>query len=669
MAAMHTRLAIALTLLTSAAVVATSGPAPADSPAQGAPAPVQGGTSEWRHYHRDLAGTRYSPLDAITPDNARNLAVAWRWKSDNFNAPPEYKNESTPLMVNGTLYFTTGSSRWVVAADAVTGTTRWIWKIEEADRLAVAPRRDSGRGVAYWTNGTDHRIFTVTPGFQLVALDARTGRPVTTFGKEGVVDLKSMLGVPVDVKTAAIGSSSPPLVFEDFVVIGPALEVGTRPPSYKNVPGRILAIDAKSGALKWRFNPIPQKGEEGYETWEQGSAEYTGNAGAWAPLSLDEKRGYLYLPLEAATGDYFGGHRPGANLFSSTLACLDIRTGKKIWHFQTVHHDIWDWDNPTAPILADVTIDGQPREVVIQLTKQAFAFVLDRGTGKPIWPIEERPVPASDVPTERAAPTQPFPTKPRAYDRQGVTEDDLIDFTPELRAEAIKLIADNKLRMGAFFAPPSLADAPDGTRGTLSLPGNLGGTNWEHGAYDPDTGMLYVGSWTNATVHGLIKDPARSDMTYVGGGGRLPNVRGLPIIKPPYSRITAINLKTGEHAWMVPNGDTPAAIANNPALKGLTIPPTGAQTRPVLLATKTLLFTADGYRGEAKLRALDKATGARVSEIALPGTVSSSPMTYMVNGRQFILMWTSAQASGQPSELVALAIPQPGRGRGGGGGK
>ena len=666
---MHTRLATALFIVTSVAVFATSGPPPAGGtqaqpPAAAAPS---AGAGEWRHYHRDLASTRYSPLDTITAANVANLAVAWRWKSDNFNTAPEYKNESTPLMINGTLYFTTGSSRWVIAADAATGTTKWIWKLDEPDRVAAAPRRDAGRGVSYWTNGTDQRIFTVTPGFQLVALDARTGRPVATFGKEGVVDLKALLGVPVDLKAAAIGSSSPPLVFEDFVVIGPALEVGSRPPSFKNVPGRILAIDARTGAMKWRFNPIPQKGEEGYETWENGSAEYTGNAGAWAPLSLDEKRGYLYLPLEAATGDYFGGHRLGANLFSSTLACLDIRTGKKLWHFQTVHHDIWDWDNPTAPILADVTINGQPREIVVQLTKQAFAFVLDRVTGKAIWPIEERPVPPSDVPTERSAPTQPFPTRPKAYDRQGVTEADLIDFTPELRAEALKLIADGKLRMGAFFTPPSLADAPDGTKGTLSLPGNLGGSNWEHGAFDPETGMLYVGSWTSATVHALTKDAQRSDMNYVAGGGRLPNVRGLPIIKPPYSRITAIDLKTGEHSWMVPNGDTPASIANNPALKGLTIPPTGAQTRPVMLATKTLLFTADGYRGEAKLRALDKATGARVWEGALPGTVSSSPMTYTVNGRQFILLWTSAQGAGQPAELVAFAIPVAGRGRGAGG--
>jgi quinoprotein glucose dehydrogenase len=362
--------------------------------------------------------------------------------------------------------------------------------------------------------------------------------------------------------------------------------------------------------------------------------------------------------VEAATGDYYGGHRLGDNLYSSSLVCLDVRTGKRQWHFQTVRHDIWDWDNPTAPILADVTIDGQPREIVVQITKQAFAFVLDRVTGKPIWPIEDRPVPASDVPGERAALTQPFPTRPAPFDRQGVTAGDLIDFTPELRAEAIKAIADRRLRMGEFFAPPSLAAAPDGTRGTLSLPGNLGGANWEHGAFDPGTGLLYVGSYTNPTILALAPDPQRSDMNFVGGaGGRMPTVRGLPIIKPPYSRITAINLRTGDHAWMVANGDTPAAIANNSALQGLSLPSTGAETRPVLLATRTVLFTAEGYRGAPMLRALDKATGRRLWEMALPGTVSSSPMTYRAGGRQFVALWTSSQADGRPSELVAIALP------------
>jgi quinoprotein glucose dehydrogenase len=624
---------------------------------------------EWRSYHRDPGGTRYSPLASLTRDNIAQLQVAWRWKSDNFSAPPEFKNESTPLMIDGTLYFTTGSRRWVIAADAATGATKWTWHLDEEERHAAAPRRDSGRGVSYWSDGATARIFSVTPGFQLVALDAATGRPVTSFGTNGIVDLKRQLGVTLDVTTAAIGNTSPPVIFEDLVIIGPALQVGTRPPSYRNVPGRILAIDARTGALRWRFNTIPTRGEPGYDTWEQESADYTGNTGAWAPMSLDPDRGLLYVPLEAATGDYYGGHRLGDNLFSSTLVCLDARTGQRQWHFQTVHHDIWDWDNPTAPILADVTIDGRPRAIVVQLTKQAFAFVFDRVTGQPIWPIEERPVPPSDVPGERAARTQPFPTRPAPFDRQGLTEDDLIDFTPALRAEAIKAIADSRLRMGAFFAPPSLADAPDGTRGTITLPGSLGGANWEHGAFDPETGLLFVGSYTSPAVLALASDPQRSDMDYVGGAGaRLPSVQGLPIVKPPYSRITAINLRTGDHAWMVPSGDTPDAIRSHPALAGVPLSPTGARTRPVILATRTMLVTAEGYRGAPQLRFLDKATGEQIGAVTLPGTVSSSPMTYQVGNRQFIAVWTSSQAEGQPSELVVLSLPAAsGRGRGRGG--
>ncbi|HEX5069741.1 MAG TPA: PQQ-binding-like beta-propeller repeat protein [Vicinamibacterales bacterium] len=614
----------------------------------------QGGSAgEWPAYGRDLANTRYSPLDQIGPGTLTDLHVAWRWHSE-AGQPIETRNESTPIMVGGTLYFTSSSLRSVIAADAETGKTLWQWQVLEGDRAAHAPRRDSGRGVAYWSSGTESRIFTVTPGFTLVALDAKTGTPVASFGKDGIVDLKAQLGVPIDLVNAAIGNSSPPLVFADTVVIGPALEVGLAPPSMKNVPGRILAIDARTGALKWRFNTIPVKGEPGYETWENGSAEYTGNAGAWAPLTLDERRGYLYLPIEAPTGDYFGGHRLGNNLFSTTLACLDIRTGKMIWHYQIVHHDIWDRDNPTAPILANVTIDGRPREIVVQLTKQAFAYVFDRVTGQPIWPIVERPVPASDVPSERAAATQPIPSKPAGYDRQGVTRDDLIDFTPALREQAIQAL--QGIRLGQLFSPPSLAQAPDGTRGTLVAPGNLGGSNWEPAAFDPETGMLYVGSWTNPTVYALTSNPQRSDMNYIAGGGQVPRVSGLPILKPPYSRITAINLRTGEHAWMVPNGDTPPAIASNPALAGLTIPPTGAQSRPILLATKTVLFNADGSAGQPKLRALDKATGKRLWEMTMPGVVGSPPMTYMTGGKQFLVMWVADRASGKGAELVALTI-------------
>jgi quinoprotein glucose dehydrogenase len=622
--------------------------------------------AEWRHYGRDLGNSRYSPLDLLNRETVGKVQVAWRWRSDNFSVPPEGRNESTPIMVNGTLYFTTGPSRWVIAADAATGATKWTWRLDEGERARRAPRRDSGRGVSFWSDGkTDERIFTVTPGFHLVALDAKTGQPVQAFGDRGIVDLKAQLGVQFDPLTAAIGSSSPPLVFENVVMIGPALEVGTRPPSMKNVPGRILAIDARTGKLLWRFNTIPVKGEFGYDTWQNGSAEYTGNAGAWAPLALDAKRGYLYLPVESATGDYYGGHRHGDALFSSSLVCLDARSGKRVWHFQIVHHDVWDRDNAAGPILADITVGGKRIEAVVQLTKQAYAYVFDRVTGAPVWPIVEKPVPASDVPGEKTAATQPIPSRPAPFDRQGVTMDALIDFTPELRAEAVKAVA--SLRMGESpFSPPSVVDAPDGTKGILVLPGTLGGANWEGGAFDPETGMLYVGSQTSVTNMGLVKDTQRSDMDWVGGGST-PRVRGLPLIKPPYSRITAIDLNTGDHAWMVPSGDTPPAIKNNPALAGLTIPPTGATSRPVVLVTKTLLFTAEGSSGQPFLRALDKRTGEKVWEIQLPGAVGSVPMTYAIGGRQFIALWVFDRQSDLPATLITLALPGPAGGRGRGG--
>jgi len=607
---------------------------------------------QWRVHHGDFAGTRYAPLDRIDAASVQRLTTAWTWRSDSVTGTAEFRNASTPLMVDGVLYFTTGATRAVVAADAGTGATLWVWQLDEGDRVRVAPRRNSGRGVAWWSDGRDARIFVVTPGFQLVALDAPTGAPVTTFGTNGVVDLKTQLGVPVDVEMAAIGSSSPPLIFEDVVVIGPALEVGLRPPSRRNVPGRILALDARSGRLRWRFNTIAQPGEAGNETWLDGSWEYTGNAGAWAPLSLDARRGWLYLPVEAATGDYYGGHRPGDNLFSTSLVCLDVRTGERIWHRQIVHHDIWDYDNPTTPILADITVDGRPVEAVVQLTKQSFAYVYDRVTGEPVWPIEERPVPRSDVPGERAAPTQPIPTKPAPFDRQGVTIDDLIDFTPALRAQAIEAV--RPFRLGALFAPASLRDAADGTRGTLSLPGTLGGANWEHGAFDPSTGMLYVGSYTNPAVLALARDTARSDMDWIMAGGAVPRVQGLPLIKPPYGRITAIDLNSGDHVWMIPNGRTPDAVREHPALQNLTLPETGIAARPLLLVTRTLLFAAEGWGGRPVLRAIDKRSGATLHEVQLPGMVGSQPMTYMHQDRQYVLFWVGDPRAEVQARLVAL---------------
>jgi quinoprotein glucose dehydrogenase len=615
---------------------------------------AQNKPGEWPAYHRDLASTRYSPLDQITRDNVSRLAVAWTWKADSAERPAEYKNENTPLMIGGVLYFTSGARRAVVAVDAATGAEKWRWRMEETPaRLRSAPRMGAGRGVAYWTDGRQARIFVVTPGFQLVALDAATGKQVPTFGNQGVVDLKLQLGVPLNPDSAVIGSSSPPTVFENTVVIGPALEEGSRPPSMKNVPGRILALDAVTGALKWRFNTIPQKGEFGNDTWLGASADYTGNAGAWAPLSVDTKRGYLYLPVEGATGDYYGGHRPGNNLFASTLVCLDIRTGKRVWHYQIVHHDIWDRDNPTAPILADITVDGRRVEAVVQLTKQAFAYVFDRATGKPVWPIVETPVPQTDVPGEWTSPTQPIPSKPAAFDRQGVKIDELIDFTPALRAAAIEAV--KPFRLGELYSPPSVVNGPDGTQGTLNLPGFVGGANWEHGSFDPETGMLYVGSFTNVGNYGLNQDSTRSDMRYLGRAGRTPTVIGLPLMKPPYNRVTAIDLNTGNHVWMVPGGDTPAAIRNNAALQGLDIPTTGAFTRPAVMATRTLLFMSEGWGSGAALHVLDKRTGQRIADIPLPGSVGGSPMTYMVNGRQYVALWVGRQGS-LPAQLITLAV-------------
>lgn len=610
---------------------------------------------DWPAYHRDLAGTRYSPLADITASNVKGLRIAWTWRPDSGSAPPEYKNESTPLMVEGALYFTTGTNRAVVRANPATGQSVWRFELDEHLRAAAAPRRGSGRGVATWGSGSTRRIFYVTPGFQLVALDAATGKPITTFGSNGVVDLKTLLGVPLDVNTAAIGSSSPPLVFENTIVIGPALEVGLRPASKRNVPGRILAIDAKSGTVRWRFNTIPQSGEFGNDTWKDSSWSYTGNTGAWAPLSLDAARGLLYLPVEAATGDYYGGHRPGDNLFSSTLVCLDIRTGKRQWHYQIVHHDIWDLDVATAPILADVRVGGKLVPMVVQLTKQSFAYVLDRVTGKPVWPIIERAVPASDAPGEHASPTQPFPTKPAAFDRQGITVDDLIDFTPALRAKAIELV--KPYRLGKLFTPASLSLAADGTRGTLIIPGSLGGANWEHGAFDPENGIVFVGSHTDPAMISLVHDAKRSDMDFILDRGSAPTVDGLPLIKPPYSRITAIDLHTGNHVWMRPSGDTPAAIQGNAALRGVTIPNTGGIARPVMVATKTLLFTAEGWGGAPVFRALNKRTGEEIWRMTLPGSVSSSPMTFRHAGKQYVAFWVDDPRTQRPSELIALALP------------
>jgi glucose dehydrogenase len=610
---------------------------------------------EWRYYGGNLAAQRYSPLDQINRDNAAKLTVAWRFATGNFGPRPEQRNEATPLMIDGVLYTTVGITRNVVAIDPLTGETLWLWRaIDGEERFEAAPRKTSGRGLSYWTDGQgNERLLVVTPGFHLVALDLETGRQVPGFGENGVVDL--MQGVRGEVNDdTSIGNSSPALVVGDVVVVGPAHDVAMRPPSKANLKGDVRGYDVRTGKLLWTFHTIPASGEAGYETWLEGSAEYTGNAGVWAAMAADPELGFVYLPVEAPLSDLYGGERPGNNLYGNSLVCVDAQTGRVVWHYQLIHHDIWDWDNPTAPILMDLVVDGRPIKAVAQITKQAFVYTFDRVTGEPVWPIEERPVPASDVPGERTSPTQPFPTKPPPYDRQGLVEDDLIDFTPALRAEAIE--GTKVFRLGPIFTPPSLANAADGTHGTLMLPHATGGANWEGGAFDPETNVLYVGSFTNPFIAALEPPPENTDIRYISGGGAtLPWLQGLPLVKPPWGRITAIDMNKGEHLWQMPNGPTPKEIAEHPALAGLDIPPTGRATRPVTLVTKTLLFTAEGWGGSPMLHARDKATGEVIAEIPLPGAVGGRPMTYAIDGRQFIVIPVAGERG---AELVALALPQ-----------
>ncbi len=631
---------------------------------------------QWRSYGGELGSTRYSALDQINRDNVKDLKIAWAWKSDNFGSR-EFRSETTPLYVNGVLYFTAGDHRAVVAADAGSGDTLWMYRMDEGERYRQAPRRNSGRGVAYWTDGQDERVFAVLPGFHLVALNAKTGVPVSGFGENGNVDLFKQLDL--DFKgdpTGHIGNSSPPMVSHDVVIVGPALRPGGRTDK-ENVKGDVLAFDVRTGKRLWVFHTIPRKGEPGYETW-LGGADFTGNAGVWGPFSIDEELGYVYLNIEDATNDAYGGSRPGANLYSSSLVCVDIKTGKKIWHYQLVHHDIWDYDMPPHPILLDINVDGRRVKAVVQLTKQAFAYVFDRLTGQPVWPIVERPVNQTDVPGEWTSPTQPFPTKPPAFDRQGVTANDLIDFTPALRQQALQSI--EGLRIGPIYTPPSLANAPDGTKGTIVLPGFGGGANWESGAADPETGFVYVGSNTAPTLAALSKpDPNQPNFVTsdyaTGGGPGIPRVQGLPLLKPPYGRITAYDMNEGEIAWMIPNGDTPPAIKNNPALQGLNIPKTGSGSQAVLLVTKTLLFAGEGGGGQPMFRAYDKKTGETIWETTVPvGPVQSLPMTYMHNGKQYIVFATGNAASQTPAQLVAYWLPPPppapgARGGGPGGGR
>ena len=603
----------------------------------------------WKHFGGEMSAQRYSSIDQINNKNVNDLEISWRWKSKDFGSFQEIRNVSMPIMRNGLVFIGVGSTRSIAAIDAENGETVWIWHPNEGDRFSSAARKDSGKGVAYFEDGNEKkRVIAITPGYQLVSLDADTGIADENFGINGIVDLT--VGMRTSSKQELdVGSTSPPLVIDDVIIVGSAHKASFAPASMANVKGDVRGYDAHTGNLLWTFKTIPSKGEYGYDTWLNGSADYTGNASVWAPMSADQDLGLVYLPIESATGDRYGGDRPGDNLFSSSLAAVDVKTGKLRWHYQIVHHDIWDYDNSSAPILADL----DEKKIVIQLTKQSYAFVFDRQTGEPHWPIHEINVPKSDVPGEWTSPTQPIPSLPEAYDRSGVSRNDLIDYTPEISQAVENLIKD--YRLGPLYTPPSLAESKDGTKGTLSLPFPTGGSNWEGGAYDPETNLLYVPSQTRLALLSLKDGDESTDVRYVASNSPKLEVFGIPIAQPPWGRITAIDMNSGKIKWSVANGETPEAITNNPYLKGVEIPRTGKATRAGLLLTKTLLFAGEGFGGDPVFRAHDKYNGKIISEIVLPGSQSSPPSTYMINNRQFIIMTISDGKS--PAELIALSLP------------
>src|SRR5437773_5844240 len=650
---------------------------------------------EWPSYNADLRGTRYSPLDQINASNFNKLEIAWRFKTDNLGPFPEYKLEGTPLMVKGVLYTTGGTRRSVVALDAKTGELIWTHSYREGKRAAVAPRQLSGRGVAYWTDGKgDDRILYVTTGYRLIALNAKNGAMINSFGKDGVVDLKvgAVKGdnEQIELETGEIGIHSTPIVVRDTVIIGSSMREGATVPTHNNTKGLVRAFDVRTGKQLWRFNTMPGPGEFGNDTWENGSWAVNGNTGVWTQFTVDEELGLVYLPVETPTSDYFGGHRPGNNLFAESLVAADLKTGQRQWYYQLVHHPIWNFDNSSAPMLADINVNGRAIKAVALPHKIGWLYVFDRLTGQPIWPIEERPVEQSTVPGEKTSPTQPFPTKPPAYDRQGSSVNDLIDFTPELRAEALKVVS--RYKIGPIFTPPVVSKV-EGPLSTLALATASGGTNWAGGSYDPETHTVYVFSQANISTLGLVPgDPKMSDMAYIqgmattgprttagaganagaeaapapaaaaeAGGGGL-SVQGLPLIKPPYGRISAIDLNKGEILWQIAHGETPDNIRNHPALKGLNIPRTGRPGIIGTVVTKTLViageggvFTTPSGRRGAMLRAYDKATGKEAGAVYMPTQQSGSPMTYMLNGKQYIVVAIGGQ--GYSAELLAFKLP------------
>jgi glucose dehydrogenase len=634
---------------------------------------------EWRYIRGDAASTAYSALDQIDASNFSTLEPAWVWRGDNFGPTVDYVNRATPIYAGGRLYTVAGQRRTVVAIDPATGETIWTFREPHTTRWERSERQNYGKGVAYAEVEGRGVIYVVTPGFFLHALDAETGRPLEGFGKavpvdgfspHGTVDLLADLGHPWDpefgipTEIGNITNSSPPIVVNGVVIVGNSAEQGYYQTRIENVPGDILAYDAKTGEHLWKFNVIPQPGEFGHETWENDAWQYVGNISSWAPMSADPERGIVYIPTDPPTNDFYGGFHPGDNLFSTSVIALDVRSGQRVWHYQTVKHDIWNYDIPVAPILLDVTVDGQRRSILAQVTKQAFVFTFDRATGDPIWPIEERAVPQSRVPGERSSAVQPFPTRPAPFEVQGLAEDDLIDFTPELRRQAEEWT--HQISLGPLFNPAIHSTNAEGKIASSHCPRNAANI-FGPPAADPETGILYVASIRDCRFPILVPgvdldDPAsifttgRTVADWVSGrdiGAARPG--GLSIFKPPYGRITAIDMNTGEHLWWIPNGDTPESVRNNPLLQGLDIPATGKSSYAVPLVTRSLLIYGEGRGGDAVLHAVDKATGREVGRVDLPEPVQYGSMTYMHDGRQYIVVQVAG--SSLPGSLVALRLP------------
>jgi glucose dehydrogenase len=636
---------------------------------------------EWTHLGGNPEHTRYTPANNITPNNFGELKEAWVWDGASFDAQ---SGRSTPSYVEGKLFTVAGPRRHVIAMDPVSGETIWSYREPNTFRWEYSMRKDYGKGVAYAKVDGKGVIYIISPAFFLTALDAETGAPLEGFGKPvpidgfaqtGVVDMLGDLGHDFDPyygipkEVGYVTSSSPPIVVNGVVVVGNSAEQGYNQSRMENIPGDILAYDAKTGAFKWKFNVIPRPGEFGHDTWENDAWQYTGDVSPWAPLSADPELGLVYIPTNPPTVDYYGGFSPGDNLFGTSLIAIDVETGERRWHFQLVHHDIWNYDVPTAPVLLDVMHNGQKVPAVAQATKQTLLFAFNRETGEPLWPIEERPVPVSHVPGEHASPTQPFPTKPVAYDLNGLTVNDLIDFTPELRQQAIAALAD--WQIGPLYNPPLHRDNDLGKRGAYWCPGGGGGSNITGpAAGDPETGIMFVTSQSACSAIQLLPGD-EADLRYMTdngttttgvtparyangpGAGAPRHPTGLPLWKPPYSRITAIDLNTGDHLWMIPVGETPDRIKNNPALAGIDVGNTGTGAMaPMMVTPSMLVYASETSDGTPTLFAVDKATGRQLAKVTVPATSRYGMMSFVHNGEQYIVLQTG-------SKLTAMSLHGP----------